>query len=333
MILHPGILSLIAGSFIVFVMMLYASTLGIRIVSRWDIKSSSEEQLTLERKTYLVSSIIKYALGFEIISGLLYIYTVDDIHRLFVGAMCSTGSLNANPAGWYALYTKVIIFFVSSVWISLNNIDLKAEDYPLVKPKYIAMIFIVFLVGLDLYFLISYFSGLRPEIITSCCGSLFSESGTGMAADLAALPPKPMIRVFYVTALFFIGTALLCLKYKTGFLRYAITFLAIFSFLVSIASIISFISLYIYEMPSHHCPFDVFQKNYYFIGYPLYLSLFCGVFFGILPGIFQPLKNIPSLKEEIGQAENKWLIFSIVFMVIFVCISSWPVIFGNLRIN
>ncbi len=330
MILHPGILALIAGSFIVFIMMLYASILGIRIITRWDIRSSSEEQLTLEKKTYLVSSIIKYALGFEIISGLLYIYTVDDIYRLFVGAMCSTGSLNANPVGWYALYTKIIIFFASSIWIALNNIDLKAEDYPLAKPKYIAMIFITLLVGLDLYFLVSYFSGLRPEIITSCCGSLFSESGTGMAADLAALPPKPMIRLFYITALFFIGTALLCLKYKSGFLRYAITFLAVFSFLVSMASIISFISLYIYEMPSHHCPFDVFQKNYHFIGYPLYISLFCWVFFGLLPGIFQPLKRISSLTEEIERSEKKWLSLGIVFTVVFVCIASWPVIFGNL---
>jgi len=333
MILHPGILALIAGSSIVFIMMLYACLLGIRIVIRWDIRSSSEEQLTLERKTYLVASIIKYALGFEIISGLLFIYTVDDIHRLFVGAMCSTGTLNANPVGWYALYTKVIIFFVSSIWIALNHIDRKAEDYPLVKPKYTALIFITLLIGLDLYFMTSFFSGLRPEIITSCCGSLFSESGTGMAADLAALPPKPMTWIFYITAFVFIGTALLCIKYRAGILRYTLSLLAIFSFVVSIASIISFISLYIYEMPSHHCPFDIFQKNYHFIGYPLYISLFSGVFFGIMPGIFQPLKKVPSLRQEIGQAENKWLIFSIVFMVIFVCISSWPVVFGDLRID
>src|SRR5512139_1214780 len=103
MILHPGILALIVGSCIVLVMMLFASAQGIGILKGWDFRSSSEKQLDLERRTYLISSIIQYALGFEILSTLLFIYTVDDIHNLFVGAMCATGSLNATPVGWYAL--------------------------------------------------------------------------------------------------------------------------------------------------------------------------------------------------------------------------------------
>ena len=139
MILHPGILALIIGSTIVFLMMLYASVEGIRILRGWDFQSSSEHQLNLERKTYLISSIIKYALGFEVLSTLLFIYTVDDIHTLFVGAMCATGSLNANPIGWYALYSKIFVFFSASLWIMLNNIDQKAEDFPLIRPKYTAL--------------------------------------------------------------------------------------------------------------------------------------------------------------------------------------------------
>ena len=148
MILHPGILALIIGSTIVFVMMLYASIEGIRIISSWDFKSSSEHQLNLERKTYLISSIIKYVLGFEVLSTLLFIYTVDDIHSLFVGAMCATGSLNANPIGWYALYSKILVFFCASLWIMINNLDQNAEDFPLIRPKYAALIFIAILIGL-----------------------------------------------------------------------------------------------------------------------------------------------------------------------------------------
>jgi len=122
MILHPGILALIVGSCIVFVMMLYASVQGMSILAGWDFQSSSEKQLNLERRTYLISTIIKYALGFEILSTLLFIYTADDIHTLFVGAMCATGSLNANPIGRYALYSKILVFFSASLWITLNNL-------------------------------------------------------------------------------------------------------------------------------------------------------------------------------------------------------------------
>ncbi|KPK23737.1 MAG: hypothetical protein AMJ61_15220, partial [Desulfobacterales bacterium SG8_35_2] len=92
MLFHPGILALVSGSALVTLMMLYAAVLGARVIGRWDFQSSSAYQLSLERKTYLISTIMNYVLGFQIISALLFIYTVDDIHRLFVGAMCATGS-------------------------------------------------------------------------------------------------------------------------------------------------------------------------------------------------------------------------------------------------
>ena len=329
MILHPGILALLVGSCIVFVMMLYASIQGISIISGWDFQSSSEHQLNLERKTYLISSIIKYALGFEVLSTLLFIYTVDDIHDLFVGAMCATGSLNANPIGWYALYSKIIVFFSASLWIVLNSVDQKAEDFPLIRQKYSALIFIAILIGLDLFFEMRYFLGLDPEVITSCCGSLFSSASAGMAGELSSLSIRPMIWAFYSTVIIYIAAALLCMKSRTAFLRYAVTVLSLFLFGISIAAIVSFISLYIYELPSHHCPFDIFQRPYHFIGYPIYLSLFCGVLFGLLPGFFQPLKKIGSLRENIEQVEKKWLLMSILFILIFVVISSWPIVFGN----
>ena len=329
MILHPGILALLIGSTIVFVMTLYASVEGIRIISGWDFQSSSEHQLDLERRTYLISSIIKYALGFEIISALLFIYTVDDIHTLFVGAMCATGSLNANPIGWYALCSKILVFFCASLWITLNNIDQKAEDFPLIRPKYAALIFITVLIGLDLFFEMRYFLGLSPEVITSCCGSLFSDTSSGVAGELSSLSIRPMMGAFYLAVVIFIAAALLCMKSQAAFLRYVVSFLSMVLFGISIAAMISFISLYIYEMPSHHCPFDIFQNNYHFIGYPIYISLFCGVFFGMLPGFFQPLKKIISLRDTIMLSEKKWLALSIMFIMIFTAISSWPVVFGN----
>lgn len=333
MILHPGILSLLAGSCIVFLLMLYASFHGIRIIAGWDFQSSSEMQLGLERKTHLISTIITYALAFEVLSTLLFIYTVDDIHNLFVGSMCATGSLNANPVGWYALYGKILLFFSASLWIILNNLDQKAEDFPLIRPKYAALLIITVLIGLDFYLGLRYFLGLNPEVITSCCGSLFSSTSSGIAGELSSLSARPMMIIFYSSVLIFITAALLCMKSRAAVFRYSVSLLSIVFFVVAISAIVSFISLYIYELPSHHCPFDIFQKPYYFIGYPIYISLFCGVFFGILPGFFQPMKKISSLRETIVRAERKWLILSIVFIIIFTVISSWPVVLGDFTLQ
>ncbi|MBI4654225.1 MAG: hypothetical protein HY752_04440 [Nitrospirae bacterium] len=326
MILHPGVLSLIIGSLIVIVMMVYSSALGLKILKRWNIDSSSSEQLSLERKTYLISTIMNYVLGFMVLSAFLFIYTADDIHRLFIGAMCATGSLNANPVGWYVLYTKIIVFFLSSIWIAFNYIDQKAEDYPLVKTKYTILLFITPFIILDAYLQMRYFIGLKPKVITSCCGSLFSEAGKGIASSLSSLPVKPMMIIFYVTIGIFLLNALLSLRLRNSIPRYALTFLSLVVFVVSVASIISFISPYFYEIPTHHCPFDILQKNYYLIGYPIYITLFSGVFFGMITGILEPFKKLGSLIIIIEKSQKKWIALSILLILIFALISSWPML-------
>ncbi len=327
MILHPGILSLIAGSFIVASMMIYASFLGVLIITKWNISSSSSAQLALERKTYLISTIMNYVFGFEIFSSLLFVYTVDDIHRLFIGAMCATGSLNANPVGWYVLFTKIIILFSSAIWIAINYIDQKADDYPLVKIKYAMVLPIAPIVLLDAYFQLKYFRGLQPDIITSCCGALFSENGSGVAGGLSSLPIKPVMALFYSTIILFLVNAALTLRYHNRILRYVFPVVSFSLFIVSITAIISFISLYFYEIPTHHCPFDILQSGYHFIGYPLYITLFGGVFFGISTGLVEPFKNIPSLHDIILTAQKKWAVLSIVLIILFTLIVTWPILF------
>jgi hypothetical protein len=327
-LLNPGILALLFGTAIAFAMLLYAAGLGLKILSRWDRQSSSEEQLLLERKTYLVSTIVNYAFGFELISALLFVYTVEDIHSLFIGAMCATGALNANQIGWLALLIKIVLFFVAALWIHFNRLDQRTEDTPLVRPKYLALLLLTPLVGLDLYLQYSYFAGLQPEIITSCCGSLFSLGKETVASEVAGLPVAPTMLIFFISVGIYLVTLILCLVYQAAYLRHLLFIAALGFFFASMVSIVSFISLYIYQLPTHHCPFDMLQNNYAFIGYPLYINLFSGTLFGLLPGLSQPLKNTATLRREIEENERKWLLLSLLAVVIFMVIVCWPILFG-----
>lgn len=328
MILHPGILALLLGSLIVLAMTLYAARLSLTILRRWDFSSSSEQQLLLERKTTLISSLLQYSLGFELISIFLFLFTLEEIHPLFVGAMCATGSLNANPVGWWILPVKIVLFFAASFWLQLNRFDLQAEDFPLVRLKAWLLLPITVLVALDLGLMLLYFLGLQPEIITSCCGALFS-SGQGVAGELAALPPQTMMIVFYTLSALLAGSLFVSLVKKSNVLRLLQAGLALVYLPTSLAAVISFISAYIYQLPSHHCPFDMLQGHYDFIGYPLYLFLFCGVLFSLQPALIVVFRKHPQLRKAMENREDSWLFKGIGGLAGFMLCSSWSLAFGH----
>jgi len=330
MILHPGILALLIGSIFTLLLTSYAAVNGYIIYHRWDYQSSAASQLLLERKTYLISTLVKYALGFQICSAFLYIYTMDDIHPLFVGAMCATGSLNANGIGWYGLYSKLLVLFLSGFWLVLNHIDLSVETYPLVKMKYLLLLLLVPCILIDASLLFGYFWGLSPDIITSCCGSLFSDSDSRSLSSVSGLPARPAIIIFFIGYAVLPLVYLINLRRSSGFCRTLFSCTAFCLFILSISSIISFISVYIYELPSHHCPFDILQKEYYFVGYAMYLTIFTGSFFGMLPGLFQNLKTSDDLFGVVSKFEKQWMHISIICFGCFFLLAVVAILTSNL---
>ena len=63
MILHPGVLALLGGSVVALAMLVAACRVGLQVLRHWDFTSSSERQLRLERRTFLVSSLASLALA------------------------------------------------------------------------------------------------------------------------------------------------------------------------------------------------------------------------------------------------------------------------------
>ena len=333
MILHPGILALLLSSALIFLVMLVAGILGLKILLRWNPASNEESQLLLERRTWLVSSLIKYAFGLQIVTAVLFVFTADDIHRLFVGAMCATGSLNANLVGWLVLLTKGLLLFLAAFWVVINHLDQQTEDAPLVRVKYLSLLLILPIVGLDFYLQWSYFTGLRPEVITSCCGSLFSAEGESVASELAAMPAEVGIPLFFSVLACYLGCLAACLAFRNPLLRHVQFVLSVLMFFVALVSILSFMSPYIYQLPSHHCPFDMLQANYGFIGYPMYAGLFAATIYGMLPAICLPFgKKHQSFGKLVDRSEKRWLWTALTGMLIFVVLGCWQMVFGSLSL-
>jgi len=136
MILSPAVIALMLGSAAVGLLALYASAWGVRILRHWDLQNGSESQLQLEKRTYLVSTLMAWAFAFQAGSLFLFIFTAEDLHRLFVGAMCAAGTLNVNGFGYPTVLLKVGNALLAGIWLIVNYTDNRASDYPLIRKKY-----------------------------------------------------------------------------------------------------------------------------------------------------------------------------------------------------
>lgn len=331
MILHPAVLALLLIALLVSGMGVYAGYYGMRILSRWDAASGSEGQLELERRTYLVSTIMSYVLSFELMSLFLFVYTADDLHPLFTGAMCAAGTLAVNSFGYPALLLKIVNFLLAGVWLIVNIADNRGYDYPLIKVKYELLNLLVPLLVLESCLLFAYFAGIKPDIITSCCGSLFSHESGRFSGDLASLPYRPMqIAIFSGMALTGISGLLFYLRGRAGYLFSAA---ASVTFLIAVASILSFICLYFYELPSHHCPFCLLQKEYGYIGYVLYATLFGGAVAGIGTGVLMPFRQVGSLVRIIPAMQRRLTLVTLACYLLFTLIVVWTMIFSELKLG
>jgi hypothetical protein len=328
MIFHPVVIALYVSSVLTSFMVLYSSSYAIQILRRWDIRSGSELQLTLERKTYLISTLLTYLLGFEILSLFLFIFTADQLHSFFIGAMCAAGSLYVNDYGYPALILKLLIFLLAGLWLILNYTDNRAYDYPLIKKKYAFLLILTPLILTEMILQANYFLRMKPNIITSCCGSLFSTEGSNLISEVGVFPAGPMKVAFYLSmTLTVVSGIYYYLKGKGGYL---FSLVSIITFFVSMSSVFSFISLYFYELPTHHCPFCILQKEYGYVGYPLYLALLGGTISGAGVGMLVPFRNVKSLAGIVPSIQKKLTLVSLILFIIFSAIATTGMVLSNL---
>jgi hypothetical protein len=327
LILNPAIIALIASSLLIAAYSIYASIIGLRIIARWDITSGSEEQLILERKTYLLSTLLAYLFGLSLFSLFLFIYTADHVHDLFVGAMCAAGSLNVNKYGYPALVMKIISFFLCGIWLVINFTDNKGLDYPLIRIKYKLLVIISALLALEAYLIINYFLALKANVITSCCGTLFSTDADSFSGSIASLPSIPAKVLFYLSVVLVIRSGIHFLV--TGKAARVFAYFSTWLFIFSFVAVISFISLYFYELPTHHCPFCLLQQEYHYIGYLLYLSLLAAGITGAATGAIDRFKDAPSLKLAIPALQKRLCLFSMIGYTVFTLTATYPMVFSD----
>jgi hypothetical protein len=162
-----------------------------------------------------------------------------------------------------------------------------------------AIIPIILLFFVEIYLGISNFATIKPDKIVSCCGTLFNASSNTIASDMLSIPNTILVPSLYLIYL-------LILVFKNHHKLSAI--LSLIFIPISILFVINFLSPYIYELPTHKCPFCILQSDYYYVGYGLYISLFIATFSGI--------SNFIKSYLGVGVTTKQMIVAYCVFMLI-----------------
>ena len=328
MLFQPAIIALLLASGANVAMLLGAAPFAVDVIRHWDITSGSERQLLLERRTYLMSTLLTFVLATQLLALLLFVFNADRMATMFVGAMCAVGALNADPFGFPALIAQIVVFFLAAVWLAINHVDILAPDYPLVRVKYALLLGLAPVVAATFALQLGYFLGLQPDIITSCCARVFSGEAKGLSGDLAGLPPIPALIVFYAALLLAVAVAGYgAVKRRAG---YAVALTSVLAFAASMAGILSFLSLYIYEHPHHHCPFCVLKAEYGYQGYWLYVPLFVSTACGLGAGAVRPFGRVASLRAIIPLVASRLAGVAAAGFALFAAIASFMILHSHL---
>jgi hypothetical protein len=323
MFLNSWSLGLTLAGLIILFLGVFACRTAVRVLRYWNPQNDSNLQIKLENEIWLASTLVEYGLGFQIITVILFVLAADNFCHVIVGAMCATGALLANDFGIPALLVKIGGVFFYGFWIVLHKLDISSETYPLVRIKYIYLLFILPLLIADITLQTLYIAYLSPDIITSCCAVVFGSSKATGGNLLEGFSQTTLLTLYYGSVIVLMGMGIVLLR------RWLLPLAALFSagwiwFLgLTTVAIITVFSSYIYAMPYHHCPFCILKPEYHYIGFAIYFTLIPASFFGLTTALVEPFKKRAELTGAVRKYQQLAIKISLFLLVLLTLINSY----------
>ncbi len=284
MMLSPEVLTLFILNALFLFFAIIAFYLSLQIFLKWDRSSTCQVQYKLEKQSFLAATIIKYIFMIKVPLFLFFIFTLDKISALLTGAMCAAGVVDATSYGVYLLILKILNLYIFAYWLVLHREDMKEEEQPYTKMKFGVFLVAFLLLIAEILLEGVMFNAIDIHKVVDCCGVIYSSSSGSYLSNIFHLSTPMLLVLFYGTFLFLL--LFYFLKY-----RYIFALLNVLFLIISLITLIAFFGAYIYELPTHHCPFCFLQKEYNYIGYFLYILLFIGTFQGVIVAFLKASKS------------------------------------------
>ena len=295
---------------ILIVLMAISQIAIIKILKHWDFKSTTALQYHLEKKNYLINTILYFTVTCKIVLFLFFAQSLDSLADMVPGAMCSAGVVGANSYGNFLLLLKLILIFGFGVWLVINKLDLADMTFPYLKRKY--LLFTCLFIGIVAEFILEmfYFLNISLQVPVFCCSVVFQAPKLPFGYSEMLL-----VSLFYLVY----GAIILLNTIKHEMATFTCNVLFLF---IAYYAITYFFGLYVYEMPNHKCPYCMLKKEYFYIGYFIWSSIFLGIFFGVMPFLVERIT---------GKNHTEFLKYSTLFLSIAVVICSFYVVHYYLK--
>ncbi len=253
------------------------------LLKHYDSNAVSEYQYKLEKKSYLLITIISVSIIIKFLLLPFFVHTLDVLSSIVPGAMCGAGVIQANEFGEPSLIVKIIVVMLSLLWITLNTYDEKTLKQPYFQTKLYFFIVIYILIILELFLEINFFTNISTESPVLCCSTIYvdDEDTNPLPFNLSTISLLILFYSLYILILFLA-------HFKK---KYLLAPLSLFYAYISYYAITYFLGTYIYELPTHKCPFCMLQSDYNFIGYAIFTSLFMATFYALSASIFSFTKR------------------------------------------
>lgn len=267
-----------------------AFVITVSILKSWDFSSFSQKQFSLERRAYLVMTILIFVFAVKFFLVLYFVFAIDNLSVLVPGAMCAAGVISANDYGMYLLFLKLVILFFLILWMALNKYDLGAKDYPVFRVKSWLFVLIFAMVIVEMWLGVAYFSNIDMLEPVNCCSTLYGQ--------LEGANPLPLgLDISTLLILFYMLFAVLFGAMLSG--QNILSIMASILFvMIAYYAVVYFFGTYVYELPTHNCPFCMLQKEYYFVGYLIWGTLFIGVYLSLVSSVMEIYIKIHRRKEK-----------------------------------
>lgn len=249
----------------------------------YDKSASTELQYSLEKKSYLTLVIIKFSLIVKVLLLAFFTHTLDELSHIVPGAMCAAGVISANEYGETLMVVKIFFIIFALLWLTLNREDLHSKDFKHFKSKNYFFLFIYLFSLLEVLLELLFFTSLTTIEPVSCCSTLYQNSQASNSLIFNFSTPQ-LVLSFYALFVLIVLSAL----YQN---RYTLALLSPLFAYISYHSLVYFFSSYVYELPTHKCPYCLLQAEYHYIGYFIYSSFIIAFYYSLCTLLFSFKKD------------------------------------------